>query len=370
MFHQLTPQHYTSIRPLLAEYPTPSLYCQGILAGKYPGKVVVDQADAPRSALVVKDSWYHLLGDPYNASFNEALRLALANKELIGEGTGAIFFVDPSEAWCAVLSGLVENRQPIKMPRCLYAATQGHPIHTPALPEGFELRFIDESLVDLVEGELPKDVQKVLALRQGAALPDEMGFGYVALHGRACTAWSVVDFIVGDEGEIRLVTEGGYRRRGLAFTTSAATIVYGLSHGLRQINWDVAASNTGSIRTAEKLGLRRLRQPTEYIIIFPEVGYLINLAWSHLDSHRFEQTQAVTAQMVTSDKEILVRYGHFLAGAAWAGLADQAKAIDQLNKAIDAGFDDLPEMENCAPLKRLHGSPEWEQLLTRIQKSH
>lgn len=366
--HLLTPQEYVYIRPLFDPHTPPSLYCQGILAGKYPGKVIADHTEHPHSALVIKDIWCHLIGDPNNTPFNEAMRLAFANKQFIGQNTNALFFVEPTQAWCTVLGTLVEGRQPIETPRYLYVAAQAQPIYTPKLPKGFELRFIDDSLLDVVAGDLPEDVQKVLDLRRGANVPNEMAMGYAAFYGRSCVAWSVIDYIVDKVGEIRLVTEAQYRHQGLATATSAAALVYGLSHGLKQIHWDVAAANIGSIRTAEKLGLQRLHETKEYLIIFPEAGYLINLAWGHLDGHRFEQTQTVTKQMTASDKAILVQYGHFLAGAAWAGLGDRAKAIYHLNKAVDVGFDNLPEMQNCPSLTILHGSPEWHNIVTRMKK--
>jgi RimJ/RimL family protein N-acetyltransferase len=364
--HLLDPKQYPAVQPLFNGRSLP-LYCQGVLTGKYPGKVIADEVDHPHSALLIKDSWCHLLGDPSNAPFNAALRLAFAGKEYIGEGTRVLFFIEPAPAWCAVLNELVENRQPIATTRCLYVATQAYRPPTPAPAEGFELRFIDESVPRLVDGELPDDVQKVLQLRRPAAHPDERAFGYVALHGRTCAAWAVIDFIVGDIGEIRLVTAEPYRRCGLACATSAAAITYGFAHGLNEIHWDAAASNLPSIRTAEKLGLHLHHQLTEYVLIFPEAGYLINLAWNHLDNGRFDQTLAVAGQMIPSDKAILVQYGHFLAGAASAGLGNPNEALDHLTKAIAAGFDDLSAIENCPPLTILHGSPEWQHMIARIQ---
>ncbi|MBK8986460.1 MAG: GNAT family N-acetyltransferase [Chloroflexi bacterium] len=367
MLHLLTPKQYHQIQPLFGEDDRPSLYCQGIVAGKYPGKIVVDNPNQPRSALVIKDAWCDLIGDPGNETFNQALKDELTEKKHIGENTKVLFFVDPSSAWLKVLAGLLDDRQPIEMPRCLYAATPTYDVPAPALPEGFDLRFIGEALRDEVDGDLPEDVQKVLDLRKAAIVPDEMAFGFVAVNGRSPVAWSVIDFIFGDVGEIRLVTEENYRRRGLAVATSAATIAYAVAHqGLRQINWDAAASNIPSIRTAQKLGLQLLHEPKEYIIIFPEIGYFINLAWSHLDAHRFEQVHAVTGQMLASDKEMLVQYGQFLTAAACAGLGDRTKAIFHLHKAIEAGFDDLYEMKKSPHLTILQDSTEWQQLIERI----
>ncbi|HNS59489.1 MAG TPA: GNAT family N-acetyltransferase [Anaerolineales bacterium] len=363
----LSSQQYPRIKSLFDESMHSTLYDQGILAGKYPGKVLVDDSEQPRSAILIKDIWCHLIGDPNNASFISALRHALTEKQFIGEKTNVLFFMDPTEAWRKVLKGLIENREPIETPRYVYVTTRGHQIQIPPLPDECRLVFIDEAISSLVDGELPDDVQKVLDLRKRSDAPDEMGFGYAAIYGRICAAWSVIDFIVEKVGEIRLVTDSRYRRRGMAFLTSAMTINYGLAHGLDQIDWDVAASNIGSISTAKKLGLTLLRTTKEYTLIFPEVGYLINLAWSHLDGNRFEQVHVVAERMINSNKEILIQYGHFLIGAAWAGLDNSTKAFDHLNKAIDAGFDDTSELEGCPSLTKLHGMPEWKQIMERIE---
>jgi len=366
---QLLPvSQYHHIHSLFDPSTTPTLYDRGILAGKYPGKILVDNIDHPHSALLIKDIWCHLVGDPDNLSFNSGLQHALSTKQFIGEKTNALFFMKPSGAWCKVLQGLVAEREPIETPRFVYAANHGYQIRLQP-PDECKLVFIDEAIINLVEGELPDDVQKVLDLRKGSDAPDEMGFGYAAIYGQTCAAWSVIDFIAGATGEIRLVTDPRYRRRGLAFITSAMTIQYGLAHGLDQILWDVAASNTGSIRTAQKLGLTFLSETKEYTLIFPEVGYLINLAWGHLDGARYGQVLGVVEKMLASDKEILVQYGHFLSGAAWAGLEDSSQAIQHLNKAIDTGFDDISELENSAPLTRLHTLPEWSQLMDRMKKN-
>jgi RimJ/RimL family protein N-acetyltransferase len=365
--HLLTTEQYSCIHSLFDKITLPTLYDEGILSGKYSGKILADDVDQPRSALLMKDIWCHLVGDPNNVSFNSALQRAITEKQFIGEKTNVLFFINPTEAWCNVLNNLLNEREPIETPRYVYVATQGYQIQIPPLADECRLVFIDESLIGLIDGELPDDVQKVLNLRKGSDTPDEMGFGYAAIYGRTCAAWSVIDFIVNKAGEIRLVTDARYRRRGLAFLTSAMTIQYGLVHGLDKILWDVAASNAGSIRTAQKIGLSILHEIKEYTLIFPEVGYLINLAWGHLDGGRFDQVHLVAEKMIGSDKEILVQYGHFLFGAAWAGLDDSTKAFDHLNKAIDAGFDDTSELEGCSSLTKFHGMPDWKQLMERIE---
>lgn len=365
MLHLLPTAQYASALALFDK--TVPLYCLGVLTGKYPGQVLVNDLERPQTAVILKDVWTHLIGNPSNHAFNLALKSEMREKTLIGSNTNVLFFMDPPQAWLPVLQTLVEHRQPIETPRCLYVATPATPLPIPHLPHGFTLHPIDETISTKADGDLPDDVQKILALRQNAQAPNDMAFGFVAMHGRTCAAWSVIDFIVGEIGEIRLVTESRYRRHGLAWATSAATIAYGLAHGLQQIEWNAAASNTPSIRTAQKLGLTLHHEPREYVLIFPEVGYFINLAWSHLDAHRFGQVHEIAAQMIASDKEVLQQYGQFLTAAAWAGLGQQAQAIHHLQAALDAGFDDWAEMENVTQFQALHGLPAWKRLVQRLQ---
>lgn len=363
----LPSNQYSLIYNLFGNALQPTLYDQGVVTGKYPGKILVDDITSPRSAVIIKDIWCHLVGDPENVTFNLGLQKALSEKQFVGEKTNVLFFMRPSEAWLKVLMGLVENRQPIETPRYIYTANQGLNLEVLPPPADFKLVFINETMRELVDGELPDDVQKVLELRNGSSAPDTKGFGYAALHERTCAAWSVIDFMVDKKGEIRLVTDGRFRRRGLAYLASAMTIQYGLANGLNEIIWDVAASNIGSIRTAEKLGLALHSETREFTLIFPEIGYLINLAWGYLDRNQFEQVLVVADRMVISEEEILVQYGHFLTAAAWAGLGNNDKAFHHLNKSIDNGFDDMPELEGCPPLVRLQRMPEWQLIIERLK---
>lgn len=45
-------------------------------------------------------------------------------------------------------------------------------------------KYSGKVIVDIVDGELPGDVQQVLNLRRGTEKPDEIAFGFVTVCGR------------------------------------------------------------------------------------------------------------------------------------------------------------------------------------------
>lgn len=368
MLHELTSEHFSRARPLFSQQTNHHLFCAGVLTGKYPGKVIVDNPEQPCSAMVFKPGmWCYLGGDPANAAFNQALGAALSTKKLIGEDASALLFIVPTNDWQQVLETLIADRLPIATPRFLYLANTDHFQAPPLVPDGFSLHFMDESLKAKVKGELPRDVQNVLELRGNSNSPDQAAFGYVALHKQTCVSWAMVDAIVGTHGEIGLFTEPLYRRQGLGMATSGATISYGLSHGLTNIHWDVVSHNTASCRMAEKHGLLRSLDYDQNLIIFGQMAYLANQAYHHLDNHKFQATLDVCEALFTLENG--VKHAHFLSGAAWAGLNQKEKALQHLNQALDYGWSDLSEMENQASLEIIRGTKEWDAITTRAKSN-
>jgi RimJ/RimL family protein N-acetyltransferase len=310
--------------------------------------------------------WAYLGGDPQNEKFNQAIRTGFFNKELMNGQGSALLISLPAGGWRKTLNRLFPERPPVEMRRLHYVARQSKFDMKPIGPEGFTLHFIDESLQ--IDGDLPDDVQRVLDQRSAADEPDRAAFGYVALYNGKYAAHAVIDCIVGDQGDIGLVTDEAYRRRGLAVATSAATIRYGLAHGLGVVFWDCAAYNLGSVRAAERLGLKFAFEHTMMLLVYDETGHWLNLAWAHLDAGKFRESLDFGEQLAARN-ENPPPVGDFLIAAAWGGLGDRARALHHLNTAADRGWDGLSDTENCAPLSLLHGTPEWEAVLARIRSN-
>ncbi|MFD2628897.1 GNAT family N-acetyltransferase [Oceanobacillus kapialis] len=117
------------------------------------------------------------------------------------------------------------------------------------LPDGYELRKIDENIVSL------PSLFKVSPdfIKQFDSVEDFLrrGTGFAVLHdGEVVSA--AASYSIYDEGiEIEIVTADTYRKKGLATCVAAALMVDCLEKGLYP-SWD--AANTNSVKLAQKLG--------------------------------------------------------------------------------------------------------------------
>jgi RimJ/RimL family protein N-acetyltransferase len=234
-------------------------FVAGALAGSEASRVVVNDPAAPHTAfLVVRDAWGYLAGDPADDAFNRALNRALFARELTPPEVPLLQLTCHPEDWGGQLAVVCHPCQPMVEERHYLVARQMPYDWRARVPAGFAVRFIDDALLEQVGPEVPDDVRKLAAARAAAAGRVEGGFGFAVLDGDRVASYALVDSVAGPLGEIFLFTEESYRRRGLATLASAATIEYGLTHGLEQINWDCQVENLGSLRCAQRLGLRQV----------------------------------------------------------------------------------------------------------------
>ncbi len=120
-----------------------------------------------------------------------------------------------------------------------------------ALPPGLTVERMDEDLRRLPGLDLPEDVPTTLAKWGAMDDPRFAGFGVVALDCTglelAIASWATVDFIA-----------------------ACAALERAFASGMQQVNWTCDADNPGSIRAAEKLGLERIDEYNQAVLIMDE----------------------------------------------------------------------------------------------------
>jgi GNAT superfamily N-acetyltransferase len=366
MIHELGRVEVPRVRGLFGPWAQ-APFCAAVLAGSHPGRVFVDDPRHPRTAfLITREVWGYLAGNPNNDAFNQALNRALFAQEAVDPGTPLLQLACHPEGWRVSVRAVCHPREPVAEPRRTYVCRAPAYAWRPRVPGGIEVQPIDASLLEQPGLSLPGDVRALLDARTGAAGPLDAGVGYLALHGDEVASYALVDSIAAGAGDIFLFTAEPYRQRGLATLTAAATVEYGLAHGLSRITWDCAAHNVASARTAEKVGGTLEREYSLYYFLFDERKHRLNLAWNHVEAGRYrEATGACHRALTLDDNPPVIAFA--LAARAWAGLGEPTQALAHLQAAADRGWDQLDEAHQTKEFALLHDTAEWAALLERIQ---
>ncbi len=367
MIHKLRQSDYHKVKPLfrpLAEHIT---FCAAMLEGKQAGQIFVNDPAEPRSAfMLTREMWGFLAGEPDNDAFNRALNKAIFTREIVGEGAWGLLLHCRPAGWSAAgLAVVAAPREPVPTTRRRYLGRKMTYDWRANIPEGFTIQQVERALLQQPELAVPDDVQQLI--QSWGDTPPET-FGFVALHEGKIVAHAVVDCVVNGIGDIGLVTDEAYQRRGLAAVTSAAAVAYGLERGLTAINWDCGATNIGSVRTAEKLGLELERTHTMYIIDFDEAWHAVTLAANRLDAKRYAEGVAICERAIVQ-KEGTPPHAWYLAARGWAGLGDREKAFGMLHAVADKGWtavEPLYSREEFAPLRE---APEWAAVVAHIRQN-
>ena len=364
MIHELSAADYVRVETLyepLAFMP----FCAGVLRRSHEGRVFVDAPAQPRTAFMLTwGCWGYLAGDPDNAPFLHALNEALFARTLLDEGAWGLFLSCPPEGWAAPVAAVCAPRPPIELPRRHYVIRQPGSDWRTHVPPGYAIRRMDRSLLDMPGLELPGEVKSMIdAINWDSGVVDK-GCGFVALYGNQLAAHAMIDCVVGDAGEIGLFTRPAHRRRGLATATAAATIAYGLAHGLATVVWDCYEHNAGSVRTAEKLGLERARKRIMYSFFFGEADHEGMMAWH--DADRGHYGKAIeTCERLFSRQDDPPEIAYVAAARAWAASDAPDRAFAYLNRALDRGWTYAPDLES-AEFDGMRDTPSWQALLARL----
>jgi RimJ/RimL family protein N-acetyltransferase len=342
-----------------------------VLEGVYPGRVFVDDRDRPQTAfLVVWDNWCFLSGDPNNDAFNQALNQAIFEKQVVEPEVRGLLITCHPPGWNGQLGVVSHPHEPVPVRRKHYICRELAYDWRANLPAGFELARLDEKLLERPGLAVPDPVRETIERWSTIDHERFQDFGFVAICEEAAevAAWATVDFVASGMGDVGMVTQLAYRRRGLAAVTTGAAVEHGLTHGLSWINWTTAQDNVGSIRTAEKLGFEWVDDYVMYYLVFDEVHHQAQLAYARLQDGRYQEAAELYEEVLERSDD-LPPWVLFDTARAWAGLDKRDKALAYLHRLAEAGWTQLGDVEDCREFQALHGSPEWTAILDRIREN-
>jgi RimJ/RimL family protein N-acetyltransferase len=285
MMQPLSLDQAYKIGPLFRRLTQSQPMCAAVLEGIYPGKVYVDNVSQPRTALLTTyieseahGAWCFLAGEPVNDGFNQSLNSAIFSRKIIAHNTPILFFTCDPDDWGGQMDAVVAPRPPIWIPRYHFVGQRVGFDWRAALPSGFTVEPMNEDLRELPGPQMPEDVTATLSKWKAMTDPRFMDFGFVVFD-RTCpqltiAGWATVDFITAGAGDLGFFTKPDYRRAGLGTIAASAALEHGFAIGLQRVNWTCDANNPGSVRTAEKLGLERVEDYQQAVLIMNEKSHM------------------------------------------------------------------------------------------------
>ncbi len=353
--------------------------CASVLAGVYPGKIYVDNIDHPKSALLTtfiedpsRGMWGFLVGNPDNDNFNRSLNAAIFKRSILpSESPVLLLTCDPGD-WGGQMSIVMAPRPPIWMPRWQFISRRVHYDWESALPEGFSVQPMNETLLKQPGLEIPDDVRTTIEKWISITHSKFQDYGFVTMdetgHKPIIAGWATVDFIAKSAGDLGFFTQPDYRRKGLGTVAAAAALEYGFELGLTHISWTCDANNQGSIRTAGKLGLDRIEDYCMALLDMDEAEHFGNLGYFALQGKNYTQAVEAFDKALSLEPES-PHYVYYEAAQACALVGKPHKALDYLAQAVNRGWSDDAHARECRAFTSLHEFPEWESLLNQMRKS-
>jgi RimJ/RimL family protein N-acetyltransferase len=237
-----------------------------VIEGTSPGRIWVNEPINPQSAFMFATEGAYLAGNPDVANFNRSLKDAFQSGSFFEAWVKILYFVYHPDGWRERLTNFFDNQKPIERTRRHYVCYKLKYDWRAALPMETIVRRIDLALLNSPKIEIPDHLQEWMGYNWGSINSFlENGFGHVCIYQNNIVSWSLADCISGEACEIGIHTAEEHRRSGFGAIATAANVEYAQSIGLSCIGWQCDAENTGSFRTAEKVGFELER---EYVMVF------------------------------------------------------------------------------------------------------
>jgi len=254
MIHELDAPRYERVAPIFGKSKQ-FVPVHAVLQGRFPGKVYVDDPDAPRSAVVwALTRWAYIGGEARNQPFNRDLPGLITNTlfplSLQLQFRWFELYAPPSKDWEATIEQALAALRPEKHYESTFELDQRRFRSTrtqPRAPEGMELRGAELPV-------LPADIPSVPFIPSRMAT--RTAYGFRLMEGaREVAVCRSNGLATADEFMIDVETHAQYRGRGHAMLVATAFIDHVLDRELRPL-WETTEDNTASRRLASRLGFQ------------------------------------------------------------------------------------------------------------------
>ncbi len=349
MMHQLIAKQYSLVSPLIAGLEN-HLSVQAVIEGTVEGQIWVDNPSAPRSVWFETPEGQYLAGAATNLTFLPDLAEHLLPWPFA-------HITCSSADWEAVVAALLagkfvrpHSRQYFVFHRLLLPDWQKR------IPPGHEVALVDAQFLARQDLNNIAEVQERISEWRNFVRD---GFGYCIVRGHQIVSTCLTDCTSGTACEIGVVTQAEARHQGLATVVVAATVAHALAQGFTTIGWHCWATNRGSQRVAEKVGLILAATYTMYA-----TGAGAENA-ADLTTAEWQAQAAFCAHAAGMLKEQSRRM-EMQAAQAHALAGDDTAALTLLQRLVDSGK--MPTgWATWRDFQALQMTPAWADLLAHAQ---
>jgi RimJ/RimL family protein N-acetyltransferase len=280
MLHEIETGHFEICRQL-CEPLAFELITRAVIDGSSPGSIYVDDLSTPRGAFMTSAEGCFIVGAPDHVVFWDGFKAMINNwadrNEVKPDNDAALYLVAHPSGWNKRLADLLTGRPPITVQRRHYICQELSYDWRTALPEGFVVQQITPALMATLE--MPPHIPNWMQSNWGSegAFFERGGFGFCVVTGQQVVSWCLADCVSGVRCEIGIHTAPGFRQRGLATITTAATVEHALNQGLMEIGWHCNDDNTASWKTAEKVGFVLAREYLQFFWVVNRARHQVEL---------------------------------------------------------------------------------------------
>lgn len=263
----LDPTQYGRVRPLFAPLGF-NLAVHSILDGNTIGRVYVDEAERPSTALLwtMMDT-VMLAGDANRPVVQDALRDLLLHEirphaQARGVPGFSIYLAAP--AWKAHLPALLPGLTPQPIPRRAFLLDQLQVDWQARLAPGLAVQPMDAHFFTRADlRDIDPALGWVLSFWRTPADFVHRGLGFAVVAGDRVGSWCLSVYVAGNALEFGVETAVAHRGHGWATLAAAACLDACLARGL-VAHWHCNLDNAPSVRLAQKLGFTPVRDYTAY----------------------------------------------------------------------------------------------------------
>ncbi len=228
-----------------------TVYPMSVAEGVQSGDIYTDDLNAPQYALFWHVSGFaYLTGQPKKEELDEIYALM---KNESGKNPRRFVLEIKDEQTASYF----QKKEDVEIhPRYGFRLKELKP--EGEIPEGYELKEIDEKLFSEIKG-------KIVPSSFWSSAEDFMtkGKGYCLMQGGEAAAAAFSAAVSSNQVDIGIETREEHRRKGLAAVVAKKMAAYALSIGKEPV-WDCEASNIGSRATAEKIGFKIVAEYAYY----------------------------------------------------------------------------------------------------------